>query len=63
MVVEKMPPHLPKTPNPVISFSNFDLKGINQNLHDLMIISVVTGNYIARKVIVDQGRSANILLP
>ena len=45
----------------VISFSDHDFKGTDQNLRNPMVISVVTGNYIAQKVLVDQGSSADIL--
>ena len=44
MVVESALRRLPKTPNRVISFSDLDFKGTNQNLYDLLVISVVVGN-------------------
>ena len=53
MNVESNPPRALKTANPVISFSDLDFKGIDQNLHDHMVISIITGNYIVRKVLVD----------
>ena len=53
IAVEYTLARLPKTSNPVISFSNLDFKGIDQNLHDLVVISVVVGNYIIWKVLVD----------
>ena len=61
MVVESTPPQPPKTPNPIILFSDFDFKGTDQNLHDPMVIFVAVGSYIVRKVLVDQGSSADIL--
>ena len=48
-------------PNLVISFSDLDFKGTDQNLHDPVVISMVARNYIVRKVLVDQGSSTDIL--
>ena len=48
-------------PNSVISFSDLDFKGTDQNMHNSMVISVVVGNYIVRKVLVDLGSLADIL--
>ena len=61
MNMESNPPRPPKTPNQVILLSDLDFKGADQNLHDLVVISVVVGNYIIRKVLVNQGSLANIL--
>ena len=47
--------------HPVISFSDRDFKGIDQNLDDPMVISIMAANYIIKKVLVDQGSSADIL--
>ena len=51
----------PKTSNSVISFSDLNFKGTNQNLHDPVVIFFVAGNYIIQKVLVDQGISTDIL--
>ena len=48
-----MPPRQLKPPNLVILFSDLDFKGIDQNLHDPMVISMVAGNYIVQKVLVN----------
>ena len=61
MTVESTPLQSLKISNLVISFSDFDFKGINQNLYNLMVISIVTGNCITQKEFVDQRSSANIL--
>ena len=61
MAVESTPPQPPKTSYPVISFSDLDFEGTNQNLHDLVVISVVIGHYIVRKVLVNQRSSTDIL--
>ena len=61
MIVESPPPRPLKMPNPVISFSDLDFKEIDHNLHDLVVISMVLGNYIIQKVLVDQGSSTDIL--
>ena len=61
MEVKSTPPPPLKTPNPIISFSDLDFKVIDQNLHNPMVISVIVGNYIVRKVLVNQGSSADIL--
>ena len=58
MTLESTLLRLPKTSNMVISFSDLDFKGIDQNLHDP---TVVVGNYIIWKVLVDQGSSTDIL--
>ena len=50
-----------KNTNSIISFSNLDFKGTDQNLHDPIVISIVAGNYIDRKVLVNHGSSADIL--
>ena len=44
----------------VISFFDPNFKGTNQNLHDRVVISVVTRNYIVRKLLVNQGSSVDI---
>ena len=61
MVMEATLPQPPKISNPVISFSDLDFKGTDQNLHDPMVISMVVGDYIICKVLVDQGSSIDIL--
>ena len=60
MAIEKITPIRPNILSLVILFSNSDFKGINQNLHDL-VISMIADNYIIRKVLVDHGSSTNIL--
>ncbi|WOL01432.1 hypothetical protein Cni_G10148 [Canna indica] len=45
----------------IISFYEFSFQGTNQNLHDPVIIYVIIGNFIIKKVIVDQGSSPDIL--
>ena len=40
---------------------NFRLKGIDKNLHYPILISNIAGNNIVRKVLIDQGNSADIL--
>ena len=47
--------------NLVISLSDLDFKGTDQNLHDLMVIFVVVGHYIIWKLLLDQGSSVDIL--
>ena len=37
----------------VVSFSLFDNKGIGKNLYDAIVISVVNGNFIVKKVLSD----------
>ena len=61
LAVESTPLWPLKTSNLVISFSNIDFKGANQNQHDPMVISVVIGNYIIQKILLDEGSLANIL--
>ena len=63
MAMESNPPRAPKTPNSVISFSNFDFKGTDQNLHDPMVNFVVAGNYIIRKVLVDASTLQKMQIP
>ncbi|WOL20470.1 hypothetical protein Cni_G29275 [Canna indica] len=50
---------IPKTLIIVFYESNF--RETDQNLHDPIIISVIAGNFIIKKVHVDQGSSADIL--
>ena len=61
MVVGSTPPWPSKMLNSIISFSNLDFTRTDQNLHNLVVISVVIGNYIIRKVLVDQESSADNL--
>jgi len=46
---------------PVISFTDGDFEGINKNLNDPMVISIIAANFLVKKVLVDQGSSANLL--
>ena len=39
--------------HPVISFTDEDYVGINQNLDDPMVLSVVSANFVIKKVLVD----------
>ena len=61
MNMESNPPRPLKMPSQVILFSDHNFKRTDQNMHDLMVISVVVRNYIVWKVPVDQGSSTNIL--
>ena len=61
MAVEKLAPSRPITSSLVISFSNSDFKGIDQNLYDPIKISMITGNYIVQKVLVNFGSLTDIL--
>lgn len=61
VVVESTPPHPLKAPNPIISFSNLNFKGTDQNLNNPMVIYVVAGNSIIWKVLVYQGSLPDIL--
>ncbi|XP_052171626.1 uncharacterized protein LOC127787603 [Diospyros lotus] len=56
---EKKPRRIPH--HPMISFTEEDFKGINQNLNDPMVISVVTANFWVKKVLIDQGSSADLM--
>lgn len=51
----------PTIPSQLISFFIFNFHGVDQNLHDPVIISIVAGNFIFRKVLVDLGCSTDIL--
>ena len=55
MNMESNPPRLPKTLNLVISLSDINFKGTNQNLHDLMVISVFARDYIIWNVLINEG--------
>lgn len=46
MTVESILVRLLKTSNPIISLSDLDFKGTDHNLHDPIVIFMVTGNYI-----------------
>ena len=61
MNMESTTPRLLRMSNSIISFFDPNCKGTDQNLHDPGVIFVVAGNYIIRKVLVDQGSSTNIL--
>ncbi|WOL17528.1 hypothetical protein Cni_G26321 [Canna indica] len=49
---------IPKTL--IISYYEFDFQRIDKNLHDSVVIFVIAGNFIIKKVIVDQGSSVVI---
>ena len=55
MAVESNPPQPLKAPNTIISFSDLDFKETGQNLHDLVVISMVAKSYIIRKMLVNEG--------
>ena len=39
--------------HPVISFTEEDFKGLDKNLNDPMVISIVIANFLIKKVLVD----------
>ena len=47
--------------HPVNSFTDRDVKGIDHNLNDPMVISIVTTNFLVKKVLIDQGSLADLL--
>jgi len=47
--------------HPMISFTGRDFEGINQNLDDPMVVSIIAPNFIVKKVLIDHGSSANLL--
>ncbi|WOK98456.1 hypothetical protein Cni_G07168 [Canna indica] len=53
--------HRPTPKTPVISFYESNFQGTDQNLHNPVVISVIVGNFIVEKNLIDQGSSADIL--
>lgn len=47
--------------HPVISFTNEDYAGIDQNLNNPMVILVVATIFVIKKVLVNQGSSTDLL--
>ena len=45
----------------MIFFIDRDFEGIDQNLDDPMVVSIVVANFWVKKVLVDQGSSTNLL--
>ncbi|WOL20054.1 hypothetical protein Cni_G28856 [Canna indica] len=54
-------PQRPHIRIPVISFYESDFQGIDNNLHDPVVIFVIVEKFIIGKVLVDQGSSVDIL--
>ena len=47
--------------HPVLSFTDEDFEGIDKTLDDPMVISIITANFLVKKVLVDQGSLADLL--
>ncbi|XP_059627710.1 uncharacterized protein LOC132270548 [Cornus florida] len=55
------PTKLPRVEEPVITFSEEDDKGIHQPHDDLLVVSMVVANFTVRRILIDNGSSADIL--
>ncbi|XP_059639467.1 uncharacterized protein LOC132281816 [Cornus florida] len=55
------PPTLPRVEEPVITFSEEDDKGIHQPHDDPLVVSMVVANFTVRRILIDNGSSADIL--
>ncbi|XP_059663839.1 uncharacterized protein LOC132309562 [Cornus florida] len=55
------PTKLPRVKEPVITFSEEDDKGIHQPHDDPLVVSMVVANFTVRRILIDNGSSANIL--
>ncbi|XP_059650535.1 uncharacterized protein LOC132296341 [Cornus florida] len=55
------PTKLPRVEEPVITFSEEDDKGIHQPHDDPLVVSMVVANFTVRRILIDNGSSADIL--
>ncbi|XP_059654814.1 uncharacterized protein LOC132301590 [Cornus florida] len=55
------PTKLPRVEEPVITFSEEDDKGIHQPHDDPLVVSMVIANFTVRRILIDNGSSADIL--
>ncbi|XP_059668905.1 uncharacterized protein LOC132313995 [Cornus florida] len=55
------PTKLPRVEEPVITFSVEDDKAIHQPHDDPLVVSMVVANFTVRRILIDNGSSANIL--
>jgi len=61
MSIDSTKRKLKRTPYyPIISLTEEDFEGIDKNLDDPMVISIVATNFLVKKVIVDQGSSTDL---
>ncbi|XP_059629602.1 uncharacterized protein LOC132272473 [Cornus florida] len=56
-----LPTKLPRVEEPVITFSEEDDKGIHQPHDDPLVVSMVVANFTVRRILIDNGSSADIL--
>ena len=62
MSIDSTKRKLKRTPYyPIISLTEEDFEGIDKNLDDPIIILVVAANFLVKKVLMDQGISADLL--
>ncbi|XP_059623107.1 uncharacterized protein LOC132266270 [Cornus florida] len=59
--VTSPPTKLPRVEEPVITFSEEDDKGIHQPHDDPLVVSMVIVNFTVRRILIDNGSSADIL--
>ena len=55
------PPRAPKTDKPAITFIDEDVRKLHHPHDDAIVITLTVANYTTRKVLVDNGSSADIL--
>ena len=61
MAIDESTPSRSNTPSLVLLFSISYFNGINQNFHDLVVISVIAKNYIVPKNVVRLSKFDKIL--
>ncbi|WOL00941.1 hypothetical protein Cni_G09654 [Canna indica] len=61
IVNEAVRPQRPHVPTPILYFYDTNFQGVDRNLHDPIIISVLVVGFLVRKVLVDQGSSVDVL--
>jgi len=59
--ISRRPPRMIREDEPTIIFMNEDARRLHHPHDDVIIITLVIGNYTTRRVLVDNGSSANIL--
>ena len=59
--ISKRPPKATKVNNPAINFTEEDARRLHHPHDDALVISLSIANFNIRRVLVDNGSSANIL--
>ena len=54
-------PKMARVNNPIIGFSEEDVRRLHHSYDDALVVSIRLGDYNTHRVLVDNGSSANIL--